>query len=186
MTDIRHLNSEELDNGLAEISRSPRDDGPLQLIVRRPDVEVREDLEIGELLVESGLMGDNWERRPSSRTPDRSPHPDRQITLMNSRVADLVAQDKNRWALAGDQLFVDLDLSLSNLPPGTRIKIGSAIIELTAEKHTGCRKFAARFGLAALKFVSAPEVQDLRLRGIYAKVVQAGVVKVGDRLQRLA
>lgn len=185
MTEIRHLTADELDLGLENIRQSPRDEGELQMIVGRPDVGLREVLAVGQLNVESGLVGDNWERRPSSRTGDGSPHPDRQITLMNSRVVDLVAQNKNRWALAGDQLFVDLDLSADNLPPGMRLKIGSAVIEMTAESHTGCHKFAARFGVAALKFINTRDGQLIRMRGIYAKVVQAGAVRVGDRLQKI-
>ncbi len=184
MTDIRHLTKEALEAGLDGVRRSPRDGGELQLIVRRPDVGEREVLEVGELSMEAGLVGDNWPSRPSSATEDRSPHPDRQLTLINTRLVDLVAQGKERWALAGDQLYVDLDLSADNLPPGTRLEMGAAIIEITAEAHRGCRKFAERFGLAALKFISAPDVQNRKLRGVYAKVIQTGEIRVGDTLTK--
>ena len=185
MTEIRHLTRDELDAELDGISQSPSDGGELQMIVRRPDVDERDILETGALTAAAGLVGDNWRHRSTSSTDDGSPKPDQQLTLMNARVIGLVAREKKRWPLAGDQLFVDLDLSAANLPPRTRLKLGSAIIEITAESHTGCRKFGARFGLPALKFINGREVHDLRLRGIYAKVVQDGVIRVGDRLLKI-
>ena len=104
---------------------------------------------------------------------------------MNARSAALVAQNPDRWQLAGDQLFIDMDLSGENLPPGTRLAIGTATIEITAEAHTGCQKFAGRFGHDALKFVNMPEGRRLNLRGIYAKVVQSGDIRVGDTVRKL-
>jgi MOSC domain-containing protein YiiM len=108
-----------------------------------------------------------------------------QINLMSSRVVQLVSQDRSRWHLAGDQLYVDLDLSDGNLPPGTRLAIGSAVIEVTAQPHTGCAKFVERFGLDAMRFVNAPERSDLHLRGINARVVRPGAIRVGDAVTRL-
>ena len=105
----------------------------LDLIVRRPLVGGREVLPEGELSVVDGLVGDSWKDRVSTRTPDGSPHPDMQLNIMNSRVVALLAQDRSRWHLAGDQLFIDLDLSADNLPPGTRLSIGSALIEVTSQ-----------------------------------------------------
>ena len=118
--------------------------------------------------------------RGSSRTDDGSSHPDMQLNIMNARVVALVAQDKSRWPLAGDQLFIDLDLSDANLPPGTRLAIGSAVIEITAQPHTGCGKFVERFGLDAMEFVNSPVGKELHLRGVNAKVVRPGVIRVGD------
>ena len=175
----------ELEARLAHILQSPRDTGTLDLIVRRPRVDEREMLEQGELSLSEGLVGDNWKPRGSKAMPDGSAHPDRQITLMNSRLIGLLARDKESWALAGDQLFVDLDLSLENLPPGTQLAMGSAVLEVTSSPHTGCSKFSSRFGLEALKFISAPEHKDLRLRGIYAKVVQPGTIKIGDTVSKI-
>ncbi|MGI8980477.1 MAG: hypothetical protein ACR2FY_14715 [Pirellulaceae bacterium] len=180
----RHLTTAELEAGLSEIRRSPRDEGPLMLIVRRPRTLEREILEQGELDVEHGLIGDNWQARGSSMTDDGAAHPEMQLNLMNSRVIDLIAGDKSRWHLAGDQLFVDLDLSGKNLPPGTQLAIGSAIIEVTAEPHTGCKKFVDRFGLEAMKFVNSPVGRELNLRGINAKVVKAGTIVVGDVINK--
>jgi hypothetical protein len=176
---------EELEAGLDEIRRSPRDEGVLELIVRRPQLGDREVLEHGELDPVEGLVGDTWRTRRSSRTPDQSPHPDMQLNIMNARVIALVAQDKDRWHLAGDQLFVDMDLSADNLPPGTRLALGSAVIEVTAQPHTGCQKFVARFGLDAMKFVNSPERKELHLRGINAKVVRPGVIRVGDVARKM-
>ncbi|MBC7855986.1 MAG: MOSC domain-containing protein [Pirellulaceae bacterium] len=176
----RHLTTAELEAGLSEIRCSPRDEGPLMMIVRRPRTLEREILERGELDVELGLIGDNWQARGSSMTDDGTAHPEMQINLMNARAIDLIAGDKSCWHLAGDQLFVDFDLSGENLPPGTRLAIGSAIIEVTAEPHTGCKKFVARFGLEAMKFVNSPMGRELNLRGINAKVVQGGGIATGD------
>ena len=155
------------------------------MIVRRPQVEEREILEEGELHLHEGLVGDSWIRRASSRTADGSPHPDMQINIMNARVAALVAQDKSRWHLAGDQLYLDMDLSLENLPPGTQLEIGSAVIEVTPPPHTGCKKFVARFGLDAMKFVNSPIGRELQLRGLHAKVITSGTVRVGDLARKL-
>ena len=171
---------EELEAGLDEIKRSPRDEGILHMIVRRPATEEREVLEEAQLDLTEGMVGDNWGNRGSSRTSDGSSHPDMQLTIMNTRVIDLIARDKERWHLAGDQLFIDIDLSLDNMPPGTRISLGSAVIEATDQPHTGCKKFVARFGVDALKFLNSTAGKELQLRGINGKVVQPGVVRVGD------
>jgi hypothetical protein len=182
---VKHLTTEELEAGLGEIRRSPKDEGLLELIVRRPEIEQREVLEEGELHIQNGLVGDSWTRRGSSRTPDGSPHPEMQLNIMNSRVVALVAQEKERWSLAGDQLFLDLDLSKNNLPAGTRLSLGSAIIEVTAPPHTGCHKFIARFGVEAMKFVNSPLGQELCLRGINARVVQSGTIRVGQVAKKI-
>ena len=175
----------ELEAGLDEIRKAPKDEGVLRLIVRRPQIEEREVIEEGELHLEKGLVGDSWARRGSSRTPDGSPHPDMQINIMNARVAALVAQDKRRWQLAGDQLYLDMDLSAENLPAGTQLAIGSAVIEVTPPPHTGCKKFVARFGLDAMKFVNSSVGRELHLRGINAKVIQPGRIRVGDVATKL-
>lgn len=177
---MKHLTTEELEAGLAEIRQSPKDSGQLKLIVCRPQIETRAVLKEAELDLSQGLVGDNWSTRPCSRTPDKSPHPEMQLNCMNARVIALLAQDQERWPLAGDQLYLDLDLSVDNLPAGTRLAIGSAEIEVTAPPHTGCLKFVSRFGLEAMKFVNSPLGQQLRLRGLNARVVRPGVIQVGD------
>jgi hypothetical protein len=176
----RQLTMEELEAGLDHIRRSPKDEGVLELIVRRPRVGARDVLREGALDPLVGLVGDTWKDRGSSRTADGSPHPDMQLNIMNARVVALVAQDRARWALAGDQLFIDMDLTDDNLPPGTRLELGSAVIEVTNQPHTGCQKFVSRFGLDAMKFVNSPLGRQLHLRGINARVVKAGTVRVGD------
>lgn len=177
---LLHVRLQELETGLDEIRRAPRDRGTLRLIVRRPRVDAREVLEEGRLDPARGLVGDSWETRGSSRSGTGSAHPDMQLNIMNARAIALVAQSPDRWALAGDQLYIDLDLSADNLPPGTRLTLGSAVIEVTEQPHTGCGKFAARFGVDAVKFVNSPEGKKLRLRGLNAKVAVPGVIRVGD------
>lgn len=174
----------ELQAGLDHIRQSPRDNGPLMLIVRRPRVEERELLTEAQLDCHEGLVGDNWRVKGSQSTADGASHPDMQLTIMNTRVIDLVAQGQERWPLAGDQLYVDLDLSDANLPAGTRLGIGSAVVEVTAVPHTGCRKFMARFGRDAMKFVNWS--QSLHYRGINAKVVEPGTIRVGDCVRKVA
>lgn len=183
---MRHLTMEELEAGLGAIRQSPTDAGVLQLIVRRPQTGERETLAEGELDLTEGLVGDNWSRRGSSRTADGSSHPAMQLTIMNARVIALVAQEHERWQLAGDQLFIDMDLSVHNVPAGTQLALGSAVIEVTDQPHTGCQKFAARFGMEALQFISSPVGKELRLRGLNAKVVESGVIRVGDVTQKLS
>lgn len=185
MADVKHLTMEELEAGLDDIRQSPKDKGMLELIVRRPQTDERQVLEEGQLDLREGLVGDSWRTRGSARTSDGSSHLDMQLTLMNSRVIALLAQHRDRWQLAGDQLFVDLDLSVENLPPGTRLAAGSAVMQVTDQPHTGCQKFAARFGQDAVKFVNSPVGKQLHLRGINARVVQPGVIRAGDVVSKI-
>ena len=185
MTAVTHRTPEELEAGLDHVRASPRDEGALRLIVRRPAVGEREVLDEAELDPVEGVVGDNWRTRGSSRTPDGSAHPDMQVTVMNARVVELVAGSPERWPLAGDQLYVDLDLSAANLPPGTRLALGSAVVEVTDQPHTGCGKFVERFGVEAMRFVNSPLGRRLHLRGINARVVRPGVVRAGDVVRKL-
>jgi hypothetical protein len=180
-----HRSTAELEAGLEHVRRSPADDGRLELVVRRPAIGEREELAMGELDLAEGLVGDTWSVRPSRASADGGPHPDCQLNVMNSRMVALVAVDPARRALAGDQLYVDLDLSEENLPPGTRLAIGSAVIEVTARPHTGCAKFVARFGVDAMRFVNSPTGRALRLRGLNARVVQAGTVRPRDVVRKV-
>jgi len=183
---VAHATEVELEAAIDEILQSPKDAGEVKLIVRRPRVNEREVLEEAQFSVEEGLTGDTWRFRASSKMPDRkSPHPERQITIMNARVAAFVARHPDRWALAGDQLFIDLDLTEANLPPGTRLALGSVVLALTPQAHTGCGKFVERFGLDAMKFVNSPAGRELRLRGIYARVEQSGIVRRGDIARKI-
>jgi MOSC domain-containing protein YiiM len=185
MINVEHLTMEQLEAGLDHIRQSPKDNGKLELIVRRPRDDERETLAEAELDRNHGLVGDNWKARGSSLMPAREAHPDMQLTIMNARVIDLLAQKHERWQLAGDQLYVDLDLSGDNLPPGTHLAIGSAVVEVTAQPHTGCRKFSARFGQDAVKFVNSEEGKELRLRGVNARIVRGGVIKQGETVKKL-
>jgi hypothetical protein len=181
----KHLTTSELEAGLDVIRSAPKDEGVLELIVRRPAINDREIVEEAELRLGEGLVGDSWNRRRSKTTPDGSPNPLMQLNIMNSRVTALVAQDKDRWQLAGDQLYMDMDLSEENMRAGTRLSLGSAIIEVTPPPHLGCQKFVARFGMEAMRFVNSPLGKQLHLRGVNAKVVQGGIIRVGDVARKI-
>ena len=182
---MTHRTTDELDAGLADIRRSPRDGGTLELIVRRPNAGEREEVAAAELDPAVGLVGDNWENRGSRHTEDGSAEVERQITLMNARAVALVAVDPGRRALAGDQLYVDLDLSPANLPAGTRLRVGDALVEISPLPHTGCAKFIERFGRDAGRWVNTGPGKELSLRGINARVIEAGTVRVGDEVSKL-
>ena len=182
---MAHRTADELAAGLGEIIRSPAAQGTVELLVRRPAVDEREILEHGVLDLDEGLVGDTWLPRGSSRGVDGAANRDAQLTLMNARAIDLIAGNRDRWPLAGDQFFVDLDLSIENLPAGTRLSVGDAVIEVTPEPHTGCAKFSARFGSAAITFVNKSPGRELRLRGLNALVVTPGDVRVGDAITKL-
>lgn len=175
----------QLQARLADIAASPRERGVVQALFARPAVGERRALAVAELDSVVGLVGDNWSTRGSRRTADGSPHPEQQLTLMNGRALAAIAGTPDRFALAGDQLIVDFELSVANVPPGTRLAIGTAVIEVTALPHTGCAKFAARFGAEALAFVNSPEGRALQLRGINARVVEPGHVRPGDAIGKL-
>ena len=184
-TTAEHKTMAQLEAGLDRVRQSPTDVGVLQLIVRRPERGERELVEDGALDTTVGLVGDNWATRGSTGTPDGSADPELQLTLMNSRAADLIAGGRERWHIAGDQLFVDLDISMENLPPGARLAIGTAVLEVSVKPHTGCAKFSGRFGTDALRLVSSAVGQELRLRGVNTKVVQSGAIRVGDAVRKL-
>lgn len=182
---MRHRTAEELAAGMAEVRAAPRDGGAVEMIVRRPAVDAREVLAEGRLTPDDGLVGDGWLARGSRSMPDGSADPNRQVTVMSSRYVDLLAGgDRSAWPLAGDQLYVDLDLSEANLPAGTRLAVGTALVEVTEPPHTGCAKFSARFGSEALRLANSPEGRALRLRGLHVRVLEAGVVRTGDAIRR--
>jgi hypothetical protein len=179
-----HPTSEQLERGWHGPAASPAERGTVEMIVCRPDVGERRVLEQAELVVGAGLAGDNYVDRGDPRTPDGAANPEAQLNLMNSRAIDLVTSgDRNRWPLAGDQFFVDLDLSTANLPPGTRLTIGEATIEVSAKPHNGCAKFSERFGVDAARWVN--QDRDERRRGLNAMVVRPGTVRPGDAIVKL-
>lgn len=178
----KHLSAAEIEVGLEHVLAAPKDYGRLELIVRRPAVNKREVVETGVLDTENGLIGDNWLTRGSSRTTNGMGHPEMQLNLMNYRYALLIADSRDRVPLAGDQLFVDLDLSEDNVPPGTRISIGEAIIEVTTIPHLGCKKFVERFGVDAMTIANSDFGRLHHLRGINARGIVCGSITAGDLL----
>lgn len=185
MVTPRFRSTAALEAAAGHLRDSPPDHGRVEMIVARPADGERVELEIGELTLADGLVGDDWRTRGSSRTPGGSAHPDMQLALINRRFLALVAGDRDRWPLAGDQLVVDLDLGVANLPPGQRLAIGSAVVEVTPAPHNGCRKFTARFGADAVRFTASELGQQLRLRGVYVRVVRPGTVRRGEAVVKL-
>jgi MOSC domain-containing protein YiiM len=185
MAAMRHPIPEHLEAGLADVRQSPSDVGTLELIVRRPAENEREVLDEGSLDLAEGLVGDAWHARGSSRSADGGPNPLAQVTVANARLVALVAGTPERMPLAGDQLYVDFDLSEENVPAGTQLAVGEAVLEVTTEPHTGCAKFSARFGSDALRFINSPDGRALHLRGINTRVVTPGVVRTGDTIRKL-
>lgn len=180
-----HRSAGELQAGIQEILKSPANLGPVRMIVIRPERDARLTPESANVVTNQGMVGDRWMRTCSRKLEDGTNNPDTQLTLMNSRAAGLIAGGAERWPLAGDNLVVDLDLSLANLPVGQRLKIGGAVLEISAEPHTGCVKFSKRFGPEALKFVNSPEGRSLRLRGVNAMIVKSGEIRLGDLIEKL-
>ena len=173
-----YVEADLLEAGLAHILDSPSDLGTVELVVRRPAEGEREVLDEGTVDF-PGLVGDRHTLRQDT-------HPGTEITIMNARVVDLVAGgDRDRWALAGDQLYVDFDLRHENLPPGTRLQVGSATLEVSELPHTGCAKFTARFGSDATRFINGKPYRDLRLRGMNTRVITPGTVRPGDAIQKI-
>ncbi len=181
----RHLGMAELEEGLSEILASPKDEGRLEGIVIRPEQNGRRELEHCEVSLKGGLHGDHWAKGCWKKTEDGQPHPDVQICIMNARCIAHIAQDHDNWAPAGDNLFIDMDLSPENLPVGQQLALGSAVLEITAEPHLGCAKFIQRYGKDACVFVNGRVGRANRLRGVYARVVKDGVVTVGDSVTKV-
>jgi len=181
----RHLTLDELNHGLQHILQSPQDHGVLKSIVIRPKTDERLSLQECELSPESGVHGDNWAQGCWLSLPDGKPDPAVQVAIMNSRAIELIAQDRDRWELAGDNLLIDMDLSEDNLSEGQQLSIGSALLEITAQPHNGCKKFVQRFGEDAVRFVNSADGKQHHLRGIYAKIVRSGVVRVGDEAKKV-
>lgn len=193
------LSLPQLEAGLPEIRQSPADHGAVQVIVRRPKVGQREVLEECELNLQQGLVGDSWLAWSQQSKFDEATNLAMQVTIMNVRAIALIAgrhqpdlfseeeeEIRDRWALAGDQFYVDLDLSQDNLPAGTQLEIGTAVVEVSAVPHTGCKLFAKRYGTDAVKFVNSPLGKQLRLRGLNAKVIRAGTVRAGDIVRKVS
>ena len=179
------LSYQQLEEKIDYINSSPKNNGTLSLIVRRPNEDEREVLSEAKLTFADGLQGDNWKYRKSRHTPDGSPLPSMQLNLMNKRCIEVIAQSKEKWPLAGDQLFVDLDLSEDNLHPGDQLQIGSAIIQISKEPHNGCKKFAARFGTDSVKFINDKRGKHYHLRGLNAQVIKEGTITENDAIIKL-
>ena len=180
-----YVSVDDLEAGVDRVRKSPKQEGVIELIICRPKIGERRELEIAELDLDKGLIGDNWKKRGFAKNRDGSAHPDMQINLMNSRAIGLIAKEKNRWMLAGDQFYVDLDLCPANVPPGTQLAMGKVVIEVTNEPHLACKKFAERFGRDAAMFANSEVGKSLNLRGINAKVILPGKVNIGSVIKKV-
>ena len=180
--DQEAVSQSEIETGMAHVLASPKDEGKVEAIFIRPETDKREALQEVRVSPEGGVEGDRWS---GSGAEDRDPDPRTQVSLMNVRVLDLIAADKEKWPMAGDNLIVDLDLGTENLPVGQRLSVGNVLLEVTEVPHPGCKKFLARYGKDAMGYINSAERKDLRLRGVFAKVVEAGTVSVGDTINRV-
>ena len=183
MEEDLHLDLETL---MTDIKKSPSEKGSVDLLLRRPSKGEREILEEAEIDLEEGVVGDGWKTRGSSMTEDGAAHPEMQIAIAIARAVALVAKQKDRWALAGDQLYVDFDISEDNTPAGTQLAIGSAVLEVTPIPHNGCSLFAKRFGNDAMKFVNSPEGKQWHLRGVNTKVIEPGRIRLMDTVEKVS
>lgn len=180
-----HRDAQQLERHLENILAAPVDDGIIEKLVCRPEENARHESNSGKLDLDRGLIGDNWKDRGNRHTEDGSADPLAQVTLMNSRVSRAVAADEDGWSLAGDQIYLDMDLSSENLPAGSRLQVGEAILEISSKPHTGCAKFSARYGPDALRFVNTGRGKEGRFRGANAFVVESGTINVGDRVRKI-
>ena len=183
--DTRYRSTSELEAALSHIRDSPDGKGTIHLIVRRPAEDAREVLDEAHINQTEGIAGDSWNQRGSRLSEDGGPHPNKQITIMNARAAEAIIGPVERWPLAGDQIYADLNIGHEALPPGTTLAVGDAVVEVAVEPHQGCAKFAARFGRDALRFVNGEAGRELRLRGVNCRVIKPGAVRVGDSVTRL-
>ncbi len=182
---IEHATVDELSDRMDWLLESPKDGGAIRSIVVRPATDERQELERVRLSPEGGVEGDRWASTAQRKLEDGRLNPDVQVTLTNARLIEIVAKDRSRWSLSGDQLYVDMDLSVENLPPGQRLAIGSAVLEISEVPHRGCSKYKSRFGKAAFELVDSARGRELRFRGVYAQIVKEGTLAVGDQIHKV-
>ena len=185
MESIEHATSDELNDKLDWLLESPKDGGVVRGIVVRPETDERKELQEARLSPEGGVEGDRWASTAQRKLKDGRLNPDVQVTLTNARLIEILAKDRSRWSLSGDQIYVDMDLSMENLPPGQRLAIGSTVLEISEVPHRGCSKYTSRFGKAAFDLVDSARGRELRFRGVYAQVVQEGTLAVGDQIHKV-
>ncbi|MBL1275715.1 MAG: hypothetical protein COB30_006485 [Ectothiorhodospiraceae bacterium] len=181
----KHATLPEIKEKMDWVLAAPKDNGRVELLVVRPAVNQRETPQQVMFTPQLGVVGDNWLADCWKKRPNGESDPEVQVAIMNARMIEVLTQDKALWPLAGDQLFVDLDLSENNLAVGDRLQIGATVLEITAEPHQGCGKFKQRFGAKAMAFVNSTTGDAHRLRGVYAKIVREGMVSVLDSITKL-
>ncbi len=180
-----HITTTGIEKRMDWVLAAPADVGRVEMLVVRPAVNQRESLDQVMFSAQQGVFGDNWLASCWKKLPGGESDPQVQVAIMNARMIEVLTRDKTRWPLAGDQLFVDFDLSVNNLAVGDRLQVGAAVLEITAEPHRGCGKFKRRFGMAALAMVNSAQGDARRLRGVYARIVSAGEVRVGDGVRKI-
>ena len=181
----RFRSRDELLESLPYILSAPADEGQVRAIVIRPAAGQRRMLDRVDVSARGGLEGDHWAEGCWLSTEDGAPHPDVQVCIMSARCIEAIAGPEANWAAAGDNLFIDMDLSPENLPPGTRVAIGTVELILTAEPHNGCQSFIDRYGRDACVFVNTGPGKANRLRGIYGRVTRDGTIRRGDVMRKI-
>lgn len=181
---MTHRSMEELLLALPDITSAPAE-GPVSAIVIREDHGLRAMVDTADMSLARGMHGDHWERGCWRSTEDGRPHPDVQVCMMPARAIAVIAGDMPNWAAAGDNLFIDMDLSPGNCPPGTRLAMGTAEVVITDQPHNGCQSFIDSYGRDACVFVNTGAGKELRLRGIYGRVIRDGRVSVGDIVRKI-
>lgn len=182
---MSHATAEQLNAALPHIRAAPRDDAPIEMLCFRPARNQRRMVPDLTLTADRGIPGERWLKAPWLTLPDGRPDPRIQVSILPKRVMDAVWLDRAGTVHPGDPIVADIETSYDSLPVGTRLRAGNAVLEVSDAFNDGCVKWKVRYGAAAKDWLVTPENRPLRLRGLLCRIVQDGMVRLGDRLQRV-
>ncbi|MFT5632095.1 MAG: hypothetical protein ACI9HB_003282 [Gammaproteobacteria bacterium] len=180
-----HVRLAECEDALSTILAAPKSGAIVEQLCLRPGFSERSFPELLELTVAGGIIGERWTKAPWLTLSDGTPDPRIQVSILSKRVMDLCWRDRENTHHPGDTMIVDMDLGVENLPNGTRLGIGSAVVEVSDKFNTACIKWQGRYGAESLRWLNLRKNRDYRLRGILCRIVQDGVVRLGDELARV-